>query len=100
MLAAAVLVNGLMNLALFVARGLMTVALVTVVFYTYPLLTAVGSAALGRERLTPLRIARTRGRRGSASSSSWGDQVGPDRPGERRRGSPWRSLDRSATPRT
>ncbi len=57
MLAAAVLVNGLMNLCLFVAWGLMTVALVTVIFYTYPLMTAVGSAALGRERLTPMRVA-------------------------------------------
>jgi drug/metabolite transporter (DMT)-like permease len=56
MLGAAVLVNGLMNLALFIAWGLMTVALVTVIFYTYPMLTAVGSAALGRERLTRRRI--------------------------------------------
>jgi len=35
----------------------MTVALVMVIFYTYPVLTAVGSVALGRERMTPLRVA-------------------------------------------
>jgi drug/metabolite transporter, DME family len=77
MLAAAILVNGLMNLALFVAWGLMTVALVTVVFYTYPLLTAVGSAALGRERLTPPRIAAL-AVAGFGILLVLGDQVGPD----------------------
>jgi len=57
LLVAAVVVNGLMNLALFFAFGAMTVALVMVIFYTYPVLTAVGSVALGRERMTPLRVA-------------------------------------------
>jgi drug/metabolite transporter (DMT)-like permease len=77
MLAAAVLVNGLMNLALFIAWSLMTVALVTVVFYTYPLLTAVGSAALGRERLTPMRITAL-AIAGLGIVLVLGDQVGPD----------------------
>ena len=76
MLAAAVLVNGLMNLALFLAWGLMTVALVTVVFYTYPLLTAIGSAALGRERLTRPRIAAL-AIAGFGLLLVLGDQVGP-----------------------
>jgi DME family drug/metabolite transporter len=57
LLAAAVVVNGLMNLALFFAFGAMTVALVMVIFYTYPVLTAIGSVALGRERMTPVRVA-------------------------------------------
>jgi drug/metabolite transporter (DMT)-like permease len=77
MLGAAVLVNGLMNLALFVAWGMMTVALVTVVFYTYPLLTAVGSAALGRERLTPMRVVAL-AVAGLGIVLVLGDQVGPD----------------------
>lgn len=76
MLAAAVLVNGLMNLALFIAWGLMAVALVTVVFYTYPLLTAIGSAALGRERLTRPRIAAL-AIAGFGLLLVLGDQVGP-----------------------
>ena len=57
MLVTAVLVNGLMNLALFLAFGAMSVALVMVLFYLYPGITAVGAAALGRERLTPIRVA-------------------------------------------
>ncbi len=77
MLAAAVLVNGLMNLALFIAWGLMTVALVTVVFYTYPMLTAIGSAALGRERLTPRRILAL-AIAAIGLLLVLGDQVGPD----------------------
>lgn len=76
MLAAAVLVNGLMNLALFIAWGLMTVALVTVVFYTYPLLTALGSAALGRERITPRRVLAL-AVAGAGLALVLGDQVGP-----------------------
>ncbi len=76
MLAAAVLVNGLMNLALFLAWGLMTVALVTVVFYTYPLLTAIGSAALGREHLTRPRIVAL-AIAGFGLLLVLGDQVGP-----------------------
>jgi drug/metabolite transporter (DMT)-like permease len=55
-LAVAVVINGLMNLALFLAFGAMAVGLVMVVYYTYPALVAVMSAALGRDRLTPTRI--------------------------------------------
>ena len=76
MLATAVLVNGLMNLALFIAWSLMTVALVTVVFYTYPLITAVGSAALGRERLTARRVLAL-GIAGAGVLLVLGEQVGP-----------------------
>jgi drug/metabolite transporter (DMT)-like permease len=56
LLALAVAVNGLMNLVLFFAFGAMAVGLVMVIFYCYPVLVAVMSAALGRERLTPVRI--------------------------------------------
>lgn len=55
-LALAVAVNGLMNLVLFFAFGAMAVALVMAVFYLNPVLAALLSAALGRERLTPVRI--------------------------------------------
>jgi drug/metabolite transporter (DMT)-like permease len=54
-LAAAVLVNGLMNLALFLAFGAMAVGLVMLLYYAYPALVAGMSAALGRERLTGAR---------------------------------------------
>ena len=54
--ALAVAVNGLMNLVLFFAFGAMAVGLVMVIFYCYPVLVALMSAALGRDRLTPLRI--------------------------------------------
>lgn len=56
LLALAVAVNGLMNLVLFFAFGAMAVGLVMVIFYCYPVLVALMSAALGRERLTALRI--------------------------------------------
>jgi drug/metabolite transporter (DMT)-like permease len=56
LLALAVAVNGLMNLVLFFAFGALAVGLVMVIFYCYPVLVALISAALGRERLTPLRI--------------------------------------------
>jgi drug/metabolite transporter (DMT)-like permease len=56
LLALAVAVNGLMNLVLFFAFGAMAVGLVMVIFYLYPVLVAVMSAALGRDRLTPVRI--------------------------------------------
>ena len=49
-------VNGLMNLVLFFAFGAMAVALVMAVFYLNPVIAALLSAALGRERLTPVRI--------------------------------------------
>jgi drug/metabolite transporter (DMT)-like permease len=57
MLLLAVIVNGVMNLALFVAFGAMSVALVMVIFYTYPVQVAIGSVALGRERMTRARLA-------------------------------------------
>lgn len=56
LLAVAVAVNGVMNLALFVAFAAMAVGLVMVVYYTYPTLVALMAAALGRERLTAVRI--------------------------------------------
>lgn len=52
LLALAVTVNGLMNLVLFIAFGEMAVGLVMVIFFTYPVLVAIMSAALGREPLT------------------------------------------------
>lgn len=55
LLALAVGVNGLMNLVLFLSFGAMAVGLVMVIFYCYPLLVALMSAALGRERLTSVR---------------------------------------------
>jgi drug/metabolite transporter (DMT)-like permease len=55
-LALAVVINGLMNLVLFFAFGAMAVGLVMVIFYSYPVLVALMSAALGRERLTPVRV--------------------------------------------
>ena len=54
-LAVAIVVNGVMNLVLFFAFGAMAVGLVMAVFYLYPVLTALISAALGRERLTGRR---------------------------------------------
>jgi drug/metabolite transporter (DMT)-like permease len=56
-LAGAVLVNGVMNLVLFFAFGAMAVGLVMAVFYLYPVMTAIMSAALRREPLTPRRVA-------------------------------------------
>lgn len=53
----AVIVNGAMNLVLFMAFGAMAVAVVMVIFFTYPVLTALLSVAVGRERLTPRRLA-------------------------------------------
>jgi drug/metabolite transporter (DMT)-like permease len=44
-----------LSLALFAAYGAMTVALVLAVYFSYPLLVAGASIALGRERLTPVR---------------------------------------------
>lgn len=57
MLLLAIVVNGTMNLVLFFAFGAMAVGLVMVTFYSYPVLVAVMSAALGRERLTAVRVA-------------------------------------------
>jgi drug/metabolite transporter, DME family len=55
MLAIAVVANASMNLVLFIAFGLMTVALVMTLYYTYPLIVAVGSTLSGRERFSRLR---------------------------------------------
>ena len=44
-----------LSLALFAAYGTMTVALVLAVYFSYPLLVAGASIALGRERLTAVR---------------------------------------------
>ena len=57
MLLLAVAVNGLMNLLLFFAFGAMAVAVVMVVFFTYPVQVALIAVALRRERLTPRRVA-------------------------------------------
>jgi drug/metabolite transporter, DME family len=54
-LAAAIGANACLNLVLFAAYGQMAVAMVLAVYFTYPLLVAVGSVALGRERFTVCR---------------------------------------------
>ena len=46
-----------LSLALFAAYGAMTVALVLAVYFSYPVLVAGASVALGRERLTGARVA-------------------------------------------
>lgn len=56
MLAMAVLANATQNLALFAAFDAMAVPIVMALFYTYPAVVAIVEAALGRERLTSLRI--------------------------------------------
>jgi drug/metabolite transporter (DMT)-like permease len=55
MLGAAMAANATLNLALFAAYGQMAVALVLAVYFTYPMLVALASVALGRERFTPAR---------------------------------------------
>lgn len=55
MLGAAMLANGTLNLALFAAYGEMAVALVLAVYFTYPMLVAVASVLIGRERFTRAR---------------------------------------------
>lgn len=56
MLGLAVVVNGAMNLSLFFAFGAMAVGLVMAIYYCYPTLVALMSAALGREPLTTVRV--------------------------------------------
>ncbi len=56
LLTLAVAVNGLMNLVLFLAFGAMAVGLVMLIYYCYPALVAAMSTALGRERLTRVRV--------------------------------------------
>ena len=57
MLAAAVALNGFQNVFLFLAYSQMSVALVLIVFYLYPVIVTAASAATGRDRLTPSRVA-------------------------------------------
>jgi drug/metabolite transporter (DMT)-like permease len=56
MLVIAVLANGSMNLLLFAAFSMMAVAVVMTLFYTYPVMVMVAMAAMGLERITPLRV--------------------------------------------
>lgn len=77
MLLVAVVVNGLQNLCLFFAFGQMTVALVLMLFWLNPGMIAVASAALGRDRLTPLRIGAL-SMAGLGLLLVLGSQVGPD----------------------
>jgi len=77
MLTAAAVVNGLQNLALFLAYGEMSVALVLILFYLNPAIVAVASAALGRERLTRIRLAAL-ALAGFGLTLVLGGQVGPD----------------------
>lgn len=57
MLGAAMAANATLNLALFAAYGEMAVALVLAVYFTYPMLVAVASVLIGRERFTAVRSA-------------------------------------------
>jgi drug/metabolite transporter (DMT)-like permease len=57
MLVLAAVVNGTMNLALFLAFGAMAVGLVMAVYYTYPAIVAGTAAVLGREPMTRWRLA-------------------------------------------
>lgn len=56
MLAVAVATNGSMNVFLFAAFSVMTVAVAMTLFYTYPVLVMVALAALRLERVTPVRL--------------------------------------------
>jgi drug/metabolite transporter (DMT)-like permease len=56
MLAMTAMAQACLSLALFAAYGAMTVALVLAVYFSYPLIVAVASIALGRERATPARV--------------------------------------------
>lgn len=77
LLAVAVVVNGLMNLALFLAFGAMAVGLVMLIFYCNPVLVAVMSAALRREPLTPVRLVAL-GVAGAGLGLILGSQLGPE----------------------
>jgi drug/metabolite transporter (DMT)-like permease len=55
LLVVAIIANGVMNVLLFAAFSVMTVAVVMTLFYTYPVLVTVALAALGRERVTRVR---------------------------------------------
>lgn len=77
LLAVAVAVNGLMNLVLFFAFGAMAVGLVMIIFYCNPVLVALLSAALGRERLTPVR-SLAMAVAGAGLALVLGSQLGPE----------------------
>lgn len=49
--------QAVLSLCVFAAYGAMAVALVLAVYFCYPLLVAIASVALGRERLTATRVA-------------------------------------------
>ncbi len=55
-LSLAVAANAALSLALFAAYGTMSVALVLSIYFTYPILVAIASVALGRERFTSARL--------------------------------------------
>lgn len=76
LLALAVGVNGAMNLVLFLAFGAMSVGLVMVIFYSYPMLVALLAAALGRESLTPGRVGAL-GVAGAGLALVLGSQLAP-----------------------
>jgi drug/metabolite transporter (DMT)-like permease len=77
LLVLAIALNGLMNLSLFLAFGAMAVGLVMIVYYCYPSLVALMSAALGRERLTPIRLLALASA-GAGLALVLGSQVGTD----------------------
>ena len=77
LLVVAVAVNGLMNLVLFFAFGAMAVGLVMIIFYCNPVLVALLSAVLGRERLTPVRIFAL-AVAGAGLALVLGSQLGPE----------------------
>jgi drug/metabolite transporter (DMT)-like permease len=56
MLLVAVVVNGTFNLALFGAFALATVPIALAIYFTYPVIVALVSVALGRERFTVPRV--------------------------------------------
>ncbi len=56
MLAVAIVANASLSLVLFTAYGAMAVTLVLAIYFTYPLLVAMASVALGRERFTAVRV--------------------------------------------
>jgi drug/metabolite transporter (DMT)-like permease len=78
MLGAAMAANATLNLALFAAYGEMAVALVLAVYFTYPMLVAITSVLIGRERFTPTRSAGLVLAAGGIALVLW-DQVGGGR---------------------
>lgn len=75
MLGAAMAANATLNLALFAAYGEMAVALVLAVYFTYPMLVALTSVLIGRERFTPMRTLGLAMALGGVGLVLW-DQVG------------------------